>query len=96
MSDVGHEHVPEHVTVPLPYVTVMLPVDELLPVDDLLLEQGPPVGPVNPALHLQADLEVLPAGEVELAVQFVQCPSPFVNLYFPVGHAVQVPPFVPV
>ena len=102
VADVGHEHVPEHVTVARPYVTVLLTVEELLPVeepaleDELLLEQGPPAGPVNPALHLQADWEVLPASEIELAEQFVQCPSPVVTLYCPAGHAVQVPPFVPV
>ena len=50
--------------------------DELLYLPVPQLEHVPPSLPVDPALHLQSLLAVLPAGELERAGQFEQAPEP--------------------
>jgi hypothetical protein len=51
-------------------------------------EQGPPSGPLYPALHWQAVFSVLPLSEVLFAAHGVQSPAP-VAAYFPATHATQ-------
>jgi hypothetical protein len=57
-------------------------------------EQGPPSGPVKPALQTQAVIALLPAGEVLDAGQAEHVLVP--TVYDPDAHIVQVPPLVPV
>ena len=55
----------------------------------------PPLGPVNPALQMQALLPVLPEAESEFDVQFEQSASPISFLYWPVEQDVQDEPSGP-
>jgi len=49
-----------------------------------------------PALHWQAVLVVLPAGETESAGQAEQAAGPAPALYSSTSHCEQAPPFAPV
>ena len=60
---------------------------------------GPPLGPVYPSLHVQAERSVLVTGELELLGHTTQADStvaPVVAKYFPVAQSVQVPLPVPI
>ena len=59
-------------------------------------EHGPPAGPLDPALQVQAATPVLPAGEKEFAGQPTQPEEPVPPLYVPPKHCVHVPPSGPV
>lgn len=57
---------------------------------------GPPTGPVYPALAVQAATAVLTAGEFEFGGQGVHEPEPVNGLYCPAPQAVAALPSVPV
>jgi hypothetical protein len=59
-------------------------------------EHALPLAPVYPALHSQAVLEVLPAGEAESAGQVEQAAGPAPALYSSTPHCEQAPPSAPV
>ena len=64
-----------------------------LPVSHAL--HGPPSGPHQPALQVQAAKAVLCGGELEPAGQLLQLVDPSELLYLPEPHATHVPPFCP-
>ncbi len=53
--------------------------------------QGPPFGPVYPALQMQLVRVVLPTDEFEFAGQLVHAALPFVGLYVPTAHMAHWP-----
>jgi hypothetical protein len=74
-------------------------VQAALPVPGLYVptshaEQGPPLGPVYPALQTQAVMAPLAAGEVLEAGQAEHVLVP--TVYDPAAHIVHVPPLAPV
>ncbi len=58
--------------------------------------QAPPLGPVNPTLHVHAVIAALLESALELSGQGVHAALPDALLYFPSTQNVQAPPLGPV
>jgi hypothetical protein len=57
--------------------------------------QFPPLGPVHPALQMQAVTRVLCTGALEFDGQVSHAAAPGSDLYLPMPHVVQIPPSGP-
>jgi len=64
-------------------------------VSESLGVHGPPSGPEEPELQVQAVIVILPAEESEFSGQLLQVAFPLAALYVPATHSVHRPPLGP-